>query len=276
MFTVAAGGAPGRVGRMVSLDGYAGRPKMDSTSGVLLGMRLIKAAPKRRSARLNAALEGVRAATVSAQKVRQERSRRKPENLRPYDKKVDDGWGGLHGMLASLARFEGEEKAARAQGMLARLFRDGTSFLAASYEAEWLHGETLLGRIEDEKLETELTELTDTLALPYVRAAQEALGEALGVGDAGPERASTTALAEALDALAEAVSDYVRILAGETDKNDSTSVARFERAVVAPMERAREYHARRRGGATGTEPIGADEDPSAPVPPIDGGPVDDA
>ena len=88
--------------------------------------------------------------------------------------------------------------------------------------------------------------------------------------------ASTTALAEALDALAEAVSDYARILAGETDKNDRKSVARFERAVVAPIERVREYHARRREGTTGTEPIGADEDPSAPVPPIDGGPVDDA
>lgn len=91
--------------------------------------------------------------------------------------------------------------------MSSLLFGDGTSFLTSNYEAQWLHGETLLRRIADEELEKELVALTHPIALPYLRAAHAALGEALGVGDSEPERANTTAMAEALDVLADAVSD---------------------------------------------------------------------
>ena len=101
----------------VDLDEYKGRPRMDSTSGILLGMRLIKNAPKRRSAKLKRALEAIHAGTMRAQIVSQQRSRLRPENLRPYDKQVDDGWGGLFSILSGHARLEGEPMAELARRM---------------------------------------------------------------------------------------------------------------------------------------------------------------
>lgn len=262
----------------VDLDAYKGRLRMDSTSGVLLGIRLIKAAPKRRSARLSRALEEVRAATVNAQKVRQERSRLRPENLRPYDKKVDDGWGGLYGVLSGQARFVGEPIAAIAQRIIALLFAEGTEFLTINYDSEWLHGETLLARIADEKLAADIDTVAGKHALAYIRGAQKELGDALGVGDVELERASTTAMAEALDALSRAVAKYVRVLAGETDEDDEKSVGRFARA-VAPIDRHREYHAVTRTSAseedttTTTDAADGEDDPNAPVPPVEADPA---
>ncbi len=220
---------------MVDFERYTGRPRIDSTGGVMLGIRLIKAAPSHRSHRLSHALTQVRTDTVKVQEVRQERSRLRPPNLRPYDATFDAGWGGLYEMLTGLARFEGTDEGTRAAQLLARLFADGVAFLTASYESEWLHGQTLLKRVDDEALAEEITALTSSVALPFIRDAQKGLGDALGVGDQDVEHASTTALAEALDALSQAIADYTRILAGETDTEDPESVKRFLDA-VEPLE----------------------------------------
>jgi hypothetical protein len=148
----------------------------------------------------------------------------------------------------------------------------GVVFLTNSYEAEWLHGKTLLDRIEEDKLAPEIAELTDAVVLPYVRSAQAAMGEALGVGESELDVASTTAMAEAITAMGEAVSDYVRVLAGETKRKDPESAARFEKA-VAPLDRHREYHRpRARTVAEDADTDVSDDDPDAPVPPVD--PVD--
>lgn len=260
----------------VDIDAYKGRPRMDSTSGILLGIRLIKHAPKRRSARLRRALEGVHAGTVRAQLVAQQRSRLRPESLRPYDKQVDDGWGGLHSILTGHARLEGEPMAQLAKRLLALLFAEGTAFLTSSYETEWLHGETLLKRIDAEELVADIETVSGKHVLRYIRRAQKELGDALGVGDIELERASTTAMAEALDALAGAVAKYVRILAGETDEDDPKSLEQFVRA-VGPLDIHRAYHARPRASSSKVEEteVTEDNDPNAPIPPIDPDPTTD-
>lgn len=260
----------------VDLDEYKGRLRMDATSGILLGMRLIKNAPKRRSAKLKRALEAVHAGTTRAQTVAQQRSRLRPENLRPYDKQVDDGWGGLHSILSGHARLEGDPMAELARRIVALLFAEGTAFLTSSYEAEWLHGETLLQRIDAEELVADIDTLSGKHVLRYIRRAQKELGDALGVGDIELERASTTAMAEALDALAGAVAKYVRVLAGETDEDDPKSLQQFLRA-VAPIDVHRAYHARPRASAGTVEDteVIEDDDPNAPIPPIDADPTAD-
>lgn len=272
---------------------------MDRTSGPILGKRMLKRAPKKRSERLKRRLERLQASVVAVQDVRRTRSRLSAPNLRPLGKRVDDGWGGLHGTLESQARFVGEPTAAIAQRILDRLFKNGTAFLKESYEAEFLEGETLLARIDKEGMAAEIDSLVGEHGLRYVRSAQEGMGDGLGLGDVEVERADTQALATSLSALAVAIADYIRVLAGETDEDDEKSVARFIRAVVEPIEQHRAYHAKSSSGTkkddTGNadpalvdsdvvDPsqfdLADDEDPSildpdAPVPPLDEEPATD-
>lgn len=252
---------------MIDLEDYTGRPRVDSVSGIMTGRRLVKNAPATRSPRLDAALIEVRDDTMNVQAVWQERSRLRPLNLRPFDKRFDNGWGCLHDMLSGLARLEGEEKAARAAKLLERLFADGVAFLALSYERELLHGETLLKRIDDEGLEPEIIDLTDAIVVPYIRSPQPELAEALGLGTSDVERADTRAMADALDKLATSIARYIRILAGETDDRDPASLAIFEKAVVRPLEQHRAYHAKQAKGAK-PEPIAEEDQPEQPIPPL--------
>ena len=257
---------------MADFNKYSARQRMDSTSGALVGIRLIKAAPADRSVRLSGALEDVRAGTRGIQAVREERSRLlRPESLKPLDKIFDGGWGGTFDMLRGLARFVGSEKAVRAQRLLDTLLHEGAGFLTSSYEAEWLHGKTLLTRIDKEGFAEELTALTDEIVLPYITSATNALGDALGLGDEDVDHPVTASMLDALEAQITAVAAYVRILAGETDEKDPASVARFLKA-VAPIDRLRAYHAARRTKTEEEEVTVVDpdreddEDPDAPVP----------
>lgn len=257
---------------MADFNKYSARQRMDSTSGALVGIRLIKAAPADRSVRLSGALEDVRGGTLGIQAVREERSRLlRPESLKPLDKIFDGGWGGTFDMLRGLARFVGSEKAVRAQRLLDTLLHEGAGFLTSSYEAEWLHGKTLLTRIDKEGFAEELTALTDEIVLPYITSATNALGDALGLGDEDVDHPVTASMLDALEAQITAVAAYVRILAGETDEKDPASVARFLKA-VAPIDRLRAYHAARRTKTeeeevTVVDPSREDdENPDAPVP----------
>lgn len=252
---------------MIVIDNYTGRPRLDSTSGIILGRKLVKNAPPARSERLNDAIEEVRDRTVRVQGVWQERSARTPLDPRPFDKRFDNGWGGLHGMLSGLARLEGEEKAARAARLIASLFSEGTAFLNFSYERELVVGETLLKRIDDEGLEAEIADLTDPIVVPYIRSAQADLADVLGLGTTDPERVNTRAMADALDALAGSIARYLRILAGETDERDPASLAIFEKAVVGPLDHHRAYHRKQASGAK-PDPIAEEDQPDQPIPPL--------
>ncbi len=253
---------------LIDFQAYTSPARMDSNSGALVGIKLIKAAPEDPSMRLRAALAAIRAGTVRIQEVRAARSRiLKPENVRPYDQRFDGGWGGLHGMLAGLARFGGTPEAERAKNLITSLFANGLGFLTLSFEAEWLHGQVLLQRVDDEGLAEEITALTHPIALPYVREATSALGEALGLGEKNIEPPLAASLADAIDAQSTAVAKYMRVLAGETDDDDPSSVARFLKA-AAPIDWLRAYHAR--SPKPTAEGPSEDSDPDAPVPPTPG------
>src|SRR5690606_27433134 len=98
-----------------------------------------------------------------------------------------------------------------------------------------------------------------------------ALGLALGLSGERVEKevASTTGLAERVEALAAAIGEYTRRLAGEVDTSDPASVAAFRKA-VAPLDAHRAAMAARsaRGGGAPVEPeLEPEVDPNEPIPP---------
>jgi hypothetical protein len=265
------------------IDRFKGRPRVDSVSGLPLTRRLIKAAPKKRNADLREALEDMREAAVGVQNVRKERTRRRPESLRPFGARVDNAWGGLRSQLEGIARYEGEPEAVEAARILALLFAQGTGFLKGNFDKKFVNGQTLLDVIRDEKLAESIDKLAGKVALRYVRSAHTGLGEALGLGEGEVITRSTTALADALDVLAEAISDYVRVYAGQVKKKSPASVSQFLLA-MAPLEQHRATYGNDASSGDeaedeegvedvdaedGTDGDGGDEDPNAPIPPLD-------
>ncbi len=253
---------------------YVGRPKIDAASGVVLARKLIKAAPKKAPEAIKRTLNVMRDAAIEVQKIGVERHRLRPENLRPYDRRWDSGWGGLFDRLAGLARLEGEKDAERARALQTRLFpSNDLSMLTLSFEDEWLEGDKLLRMIEQDKLQREIDELAGAVFLRYIKSAQHDLGEALGVGEREIESASTTGLSEALDELATAIADYARVQLGTIDRQKPATLKAFQKA-MAPLDAHRAARATTR--TSNEQPVTpvedaedpAAEDPSAPIPPV--------
>ncbi len=217
---------------------YVTPTRFSGVAGVFLARALLTAAPAERSARVQGALHEVREAGETLRAVARERMRRAPKTLRPLDSALDGGWLGLREAIVARSRLTGHPLAERAGALAATLFPDGLGFLRASYSEQWAMSQLHLERIEEENLQPEIDAVGAGDFVPFIREAQAAFGEALGVGETGIPVDDTTALSRATSALADAIADYGRILAGEVDRNDPGSVARFREA-VAPIDRLR-------------------------------------
>lgn len=255
---------------------YVRAPILSAWKAVVLGLRLILAAPADLSERSRAALEAVRAAIIAVQAIARQRQRASPESLKKYDTPLDSGWVGLRMSLEAVARLVDTPEAERATKLLARVFPAGTGFVQLAYEQQWTESENLLTRIDEDGLEAEIVALVGPLFLPFIRAAHLAFGEALGLVSAPREMAETNALGEAVSEASFAISEYGRIMAGELDRADPASVERFKKA-MAPLDAFRATHARGAPQGGDVEPPvepETDVDPEAPIPPIPGGPTE--
>lgn len=142
------------------------------------------------------------------------------------------------------------------------------SFLLRSVEQQYLESHNLLGRIEAEGLEEELGALSDPALLREVRAAHRALGERLGVGREPVESVGSSALRDAVRALALHVSEYVRTLAASVGLDDEAGEARFL-AAIEPLRLYREQRAVGRTVIEDDEDVDLDTEPD-PEEPIEG------
>ncbi len=172
--------------------------------------------------------------------------RRGTRDLRHLDAALDGGWLGLREAIVARSRLPGHPLAERAAALAKTLFPDGLGFLRASYNEQWTLSQLHLERIAEEDLQPEIDAVGAGEFVPYIRNAQIAFGEALGVGESGIPVDDTTALSRASANLGDAIADYGRILAGEVDRDDPASVARF-RDAVAPIDRHRATARGRRG-----------------------------
>lgn len=246
--------------------------RLDADGGVLLGIRLINSKPADIATHEKRALKRVREATVEVQRIAKLRDRLRPQNLKDEDRRFDAAWGAVQGQLAAWARLDYTPPGQMAAGLLTSLFADGLIFLTRSYEDQWVESKRRLDRIDEEGLEESLTSLVHPDLLAHVRAAHDALGEGLGVGEVPLEIPDGRALLEALRALSLEISGYARVLAGSVDVRDDESVQRF-RAAMAPLDAYRATHGRSSGvdpaADGGDEDVvggGDDLDPEGPIP----------
>jgi hypothetical protein len=179
--------------------------------------------------------------------VQADRERFSPAKLRPLLAMFANGFVGMHDALAAIANVpvEVSKRGERAKAILDTLFVDGTAFVQLDAESAWAEGNRRLLRIKAEKLDVAIDEL---IGEDFLKAAEHATAKLASAIGTGRSRAlpSSTALSEALQRFARAVSAYGRGLAGTVDEDDPKSVERFMKA-MAPVEQHRA--AQGRGGS---------------------------
>ena len=228
----------------IELTSY-GRPvRLSVTSGITLPTRVIKAAQAEPSPRVHASLEDIRSTTEVLKELLVARQRRL--NLRPIDHEFDGSWAGLFGRVHAHTRVRTSPHRERAGELLTELFPGGLAWLKEGFEAEWIHAKTLLERIDQDGHAEELELIAGEGFLQWARDASAKLGEALGLGKSEPPRAP--GLAPALTAIAHAIANYGRILAGEVDLDDPASLEAF-RLAVAPIDEHRRSQRAGKGAA---------------------------
>lgn len=212
------------------------------------------------------ALRKLRGAAVDLQTELKVRGRTRPESLKPLDAAFDNGWTALRDRLECWTRVHGksfERLRAKAEQLIASYFPDGVEFVKLAYEGEWVYSQQILERFEEEGAIPDIERLAGAEYLANVREQHAFLGAALGLSGKreAEEVASTTGVADRVTALATAIADYTRRLAGEVETEDAASVAAFQKA-VKPLD---DHRAAAVGGAT--KPTEEPVDPATPIPP---------
>jgi hypothetical protein len=254
----------------IDFSNYVRPPRIGATSGLVLTIRLIRAAPAQIPPHVQVALAGVHGAGSRVQDAVRGRQRRSI-STRPADQRFDGAWAALHGRLVACTRLVGNPVAGRASALLSNLFPTGLEFLLLGYEAEWVHSRELLTRITEEGHANDLVELAGALFLNEANVAHKGLGEALGL-DGVQKVEPSLMVGEEILALANAIATYGRLFAGTVV--DEATLAVF-RTAMAPLDAYRESN-RRSGSGEGedagenvdeTEGVDIDE----PLPPVPGG-----
>ncbi len=246
---------------------YAGNFRIGAESALPVARRLDKAVPEDATPLQRRYCGELLEAAQLVQKTKSDRDRLAPEKIRPIKQVFQNDWGAFHGTLEGTRRLRVGTRGARAGKLSDALLPDGLAFAVLEADEAWSEAERLLGRIEDEELESEIVEVIGAEFLTAIKKSTRELGEAIGVGRTYHEVPSSTGLQAALSELGRCIGRYVRTLLADVDERDPASVERFLRA-VAPLDR---YRAARSGGVSESEEGGEeDEEPAAPIaPPVE-------
>lgn len=250
---------------------YVRPPRIDAPGGIALAHRIIRTGYPGENRATIRALAKVRSTGVAVQEEMKKRGRTARANLKPLDAVFDNGWSALRDRVSAwtlVADPTEEKNRVRAEQLLAVYFPEGVGFVQLAYEAEWVHSQQLLERFDDENAVADIERLAGAAFLANVRLQNARLGEALDLSGSTPaeKAASTTGLAEKINALSAAIADYTRRYAGEVDADNPASVAAFLDA-MQPLDK---HRASAGAGGKETAKDDAEEDdpidPAAPLP----------
>ena len=250
----------------LDLSVYLRAPVFSVQEGVSLARALLAIVPRGVPALVTRAADKLRRAADAAEAGLLERQRElsqlTEEDGRLIDQEMDAAWGGLRLRLQGYAALPSARvpSAARAAALLTQLFGDqGLSFLKESYSAQLTSMTTLLQRIAQDKLGTDLDALCgpEFLAeirhlLPrYERMVQAMLSRPLGSGQ-------NLVLHRA--ALGRAVVAYATAICATVD-DEVPKTVQAALAALSPLDGQRAAAADRR------QPGAGPKDPPPPAPP---------
>ena len=245
---------------------YVRAPLFAVPEGLILGRTLIAACPrslhpavKLPSARLEKRLAEAEAALLN----RQRQGSQSEEDTRALDAEMDACFWGiklrLDGYAALPARLE--PKSQRASQLQQRLFGEGMNFLRDSYAGQLATMQTLLQRIEDDKLTRELDDLCGPEFLDHIK---RLLPRYQKMVQAVLTRETTVSenLSHHRIALQRAISAYASAVCGTVDDTDEASI-RLAQTALAPLDNLRASLASRRSPES-PAPAPAPIEPASP------------
>lgn len=263
----------------LSLHRYLKPVRLHARGALVLGTRLIKAAPKRPSKAVRACLAELSSARESIKASHDALGAAPRLNMRPIDRSFDSGWAALRDRVTPWTgngHPDAEAMREAAARVMAAYFARGLSFTQLSYEKEWIesarridqwNGQDALreelclvaGESFVDNVELQHARLTAALGLDGKRRSDEATTK---------EASSREALTEAVEAFSDALAEYIRVYGGELDTKDEASVTAFVEA-MAPLEAYRAAQVRTPvPEEEDVEDGDADSDAPSPPPPV--------
>src|SRR5262245_4207413 len=161
---------------------YTRAPVLSISTAIALGHALVDACPKTMPQPVPKAKNKLNAAVKAAQKAWGERQKADAgggEDPRELDQEADTSWSAFRMRLQGYAALPTKRfpRATRARELTTTLFGGGLEFLKDEYPTQWAAMDTLLKRIDDEKLAKDIDELAGPEFLKQLRNVTKRYGE---------------------------------------------------------------------------------------------------
>lgn len=205
---------------------YLAPTRFSARTGIVLGRRLLAAAPTDLSEKEWAARTWLEATTRTLHERTKERLEVSPSLLLDLSRAMARAWVGARMRLEGIARCAAEEHAEAAETLLAALLPRGTRFVANNFDQSYTTSVQLLERIVEQGLEDEVMRQVHPTFLPRMRRLHARFEESFGMGDT-PLSPKASALAKPIREHADAISNWSRLMAARIDPSDPASFTAF-------------------------------------------------
>jgi hypothetical protein len=246
-------------------------PIITVESGIALAKALVAACPKGMPENVKKACTKLKAAAAAAQAALADRQRElgkvTDEDVRLIDVEADTAWSALRMRLQAYASLPASRfaRATRAEELLTILFGvDGLNFLKFSYAEQWSTMETILGRIDGDKLQKDIDGIAGPEFLKQIRASHAVYGPMVEAMLRRDTQGGVNLL-EHIRGMGRTIVDYATKVCGTVDEDKPATIATARKA-LSPIESHRQAAARR-AGASGATPEAATPEVSGPAKP---------
>lgn len=225
---------------------YVRAPVVNIASGIALAQALLAipaaefaAALKKSRARLKQTLDTVQSAWADRLRLQGSAKALTFEEKRAIDQSADRGWGALRLRLEAYSLLpEDRPRAKKARRLLGLLFPEGTEFLKWRFAEQFAAMDTLLKRIDDERLQPDLDDVCGTEFVAYLRELHPVYRNMLHKRPAASIEAALD-LGELLRELSVAVADYALKVSAQVEPEDTATVL-LAKTLLAPIDDLRE------------------------------------
>jgi len=229
---------------------YVRSPVVNIASGISLGQALLAipaagfAVPlKKTRARLKQAVEGAQTAWADKQRHSGSGQALTFEEKRAIDLSADRGWGALRMRLEAYGLLpEDRPKARKARRLLQSLFTEGTEFLKWRFAEQFAAMDTLLKRIDEERLAADLDDVCGPEFLAHLRELHPIYRNMLHKRPAAVLEAELN-LGDQVRDLAAAIADYALKVSAQVEPDDNETII-LARTLLAPIDELREAQSR--------------------------------